>query len=46
VNCWLVPFAIDAVAGLIEREVNTAGETVNPAEPLIEPDVAVTVEVP
>jgi hypothetical protein len=46
VNCWLVPFAIDAVPGLIEREVNTAGETVNAAEPLIEPDVAVTLAIP
>jgi hypothetical protein len=46
VNCWAVPFAIEALAGVTEMEVKTAGVTVNAADPLIEPDLAVMVEGP
>jgi hypothetical protein len=46
VNCWLLPAATEAVAGVTESEVNTAAVTVNGAEPLIVPDLAVMVAVP
>ena len=46
VNCWLVPFAIDALAGVTDSEFNTAGVTVRVAEPLIVPEVAVIVADP
>jgi hypothetical protein len=45
-NCRLVPFAIDAVAGVTEREVNTGRVTVNAAEPLIVPEAAVIIVPP
>ena len=45
-NCWVVPAAMDAVVGATEREVNTAAVTVNVAEPLIVPDLAVMVVIP
>jgi len=45
VNCWVVPAAIDGLAGLIEIEVST-GVTVSVAEPVILPAVAVIVEEP
>jgi hypothetical protein len=46
VNCCVVPSAIEALAGLIEIDVRTAGVTVNVAEPLIVPDVAVIIALP
>jgi hypothetical protein len=46
VNCWLFPAAIDALPGVTEREVKTGDVTVNVAEPLILPEVAVIVAVP
>jgi len=46
VNCWLFPAATEAVAGVTEIDVKTAAVTVNAAEPLIVPDVAVMVAVP
>ena len=46
VNCSVVPAAIEALAELIEIDVRTAGVTVNVAEPLIVPDVAVITAVP
>jgi hypothetical protein len=46
VNCWLVPFAIETVTGLMASEVNTAGVTANAAEPLIVPEAAVMVALP
>jgi hypothetical protein len=46
VNCWLLPATTEAAVGLIEIEVNTAAVTVNVAEPLIVPDLAVIVAVP
>jgi hypothetical protein len=46
VNCWVVPFGIEALVGLIEREVSVGAVTVNAAEPLIVPEVAVTVLLP
>jgi hypothetical protein len=45
-NCCVLPAATDAVVGATEIEVNTAAVTVNVAEPLIIPEVAVTVAVP
>jgi hypothetical protein len=46
VNCSASPAATEAVLGVTLIEVNTAEVTVNVAEPLIAPDVAVTVAVP
>jgi hypothetical protein len=46
VNCWLVPFAIDALDGAIDREVSTGAVTVIVAELPIVPDLAVIVAVP
>ncbi len=45
-NCWLVPFAIEALAGVIANELKTAGVTVRVAELLMLPDVAVMFAVP
>ena len=45
-NCWLVPLAIEALAGVTDNEVKTGAVTVNAAEPLIVPDVAVIVVAP
>jgi hypothetical protein len=45
-NCCLLPAATEAVAGVTEIEVNTAAVTVNVAEPLIVPDLAVMVVLP
>lgn len=42
----MYPAATEAVAGVTEIEVNTAAVTVNVAEPLIVPDLAVTVVLP
>lgn len=46
VNCCPLPAATEAVAGVTESEVKTAAVTVNVAEPLIAPRVAVIVVVP
>lgn len=46
VNCWVVPTAIEAVAGLIEIEIKLAGTTVRAVESVRAPTVAVTVVVP
>jgi hypothetical protein len=40
-NCWLLPAAMEAVVGVTEIEVSTAGVTVNDADPLMAPEVAV-----
>jgi hypothetical protein len=40
------PAATEAVAGVIEIDVNAAAVTVSVVEPLIVPDLAVIVEVP
>ena len=45
-NCSVYPAAIVAVAGVMEIEVRAAAVTVNAAEPLILPEVAVIVAVP
>lgn len=42
----MVPLAIDADEGVIDSEVNTGAMTVNVADPLRVPDVAVIVAVP
>ena len=41
VNCSVSPAIMDAVLGVTESEVSTAGVTVNLAEPLIVPTEAV-----
>jgi hypothetical protein len=46
VNCWVLPAAMEAVGGVTETEVKTEAVTVNVAEPLIVPDLAVMVVVP
>jgi hypothetical protein len=46
VNCCVYPAATDAVSGVTAIEVNTGAVTVNVAEPVIVPDVAVIVVVP
>jgi hypothetical protein len=46
VNCCVVPFAIDAVAGVTVMEVSAAGVTVRDAVPVIAPEVAVMVTGP
>ena len=46
VNCSVVPFAIETLPGVTDNEVNTAAVTVNVADPLIAPDVALIVAVP
>ncbi len=42
-NCWLIPSGTDAVAGVTESLVKTAAVTVNRAEPVIAPDLALIV---
>jgi hypothetical protein len=46
VNCWVLPAATEALAGVTAREVNTAAVTVRVVEPLMVPDFAVIVAVP
>jgi hypothetical protein len=46
VNCCVVPFAIEALAGLIVIAVNTGGVTDNDAEPLIAPADALMLVAP
>ena len=46
VNCCVWPATTDAVVGVTEIEVNTAAVTVNVAEPLVVPDLAVMVALP
>ena len=45
-NCWVVPFAIEAVAGVTDIEAKTAGVTVSVVEPLMLFDVAVMLAAP
>jgi hypothetical protein len=45
-NCWVVPNAIDGVAGVTAIDTSTAVVTARVVLPLIEPDVAVIVVVP
>jgi hypothetical protein len=46
VNCCVYPAATEAVPGVTEIEVSTGAVTVNVADPLIVPDVALMVAVP
>jgi hypothetical protein len=46
VNCWLLPFAIDTLAGVTDIDVSTGAVTVNEADLLIKPDVAITLALP
>jgi hypothetical protein len=46
VNCWLLPEATDAEAGVTETEVRIPAVTVNVAEPPMVPDLAVMEAVP
>jgi hypothetical protein len=46
VNCWLVPSAIDGVAGVIASDTSAAEVTVSFVDPVTDPDVAVMVAVP
>ena len=46
VNCCVWPAATEAVVGVTAIEVNTAAVTVNVADPLIAPAVAVIVAEP
>ena len=46
VNCWVVPRAMEGLAGVSAIETKVADVTVSTVEPLMEPDVAVMVEVP
>ncbi len=45
-NCWVVPAAIEGLAGLTAIETTAGGVTVKVAEPVMEPDVAEMVAVP
>ena len=45
-NAWVVPSGIVGIAGVTAMETRTAGVTVRVVEPLIEPDVAVTLALP
>ena len=46
VNCWLVPRAMEGLAGETAMEVSAAAEIVNLVDPVIDPDVAVIVAEP
>lgn len=46
VNCWLVPLAIDALAGVIERETKIGALTRTLAELVTDPELALMVELP
>ena len=46
VNCSVRPAATDAVLGVTAIEANTGAVTVNVAEPVIAPEVAVIVVIP
>ena len=46
VNCCVAPLAIDGFAGVTAIDCSVAAVTVSKVEPLIDDDVAVTVEVP
>ena len=45
-SCWVPPFATIGLAGVIARDAKVAGMTVNVADPLIDPEMAVSVAVP
>ncbi len=46
VNCWLVPFAIEGVAGVTAIDTSAAEVTVSVVDPLSDPEVAVIVAAP
>jgi hypothetical protein len=46
VNCWVVPRAMLGLVGVTSIETRNAGVTVRAVEPVMPPDVAVTVAVP
>lgn len=45
-NCCVAPTETDGLAGVTAMDVRVGAVTVRSAEPLIEPEVAVMVEVP
>ena len=45
-SCWVVPKAMDGLAGVMASETSAAGPTVRLVEPVIEPKVAVIVDEP
>ena len=45
-NCWVVPSAIDGLAGLIAIETKTAAVTVSVVEPVTEPEATPIVVAP
>lgn len=45
-NCWVVPLAMLAVAGVTEIDASAAAVTVNAADPLMLPNVALIVAEP
>jgi hypothetical protein len=45
-NCWVVPRVMLAAAGVTAIDTKAGGPTVNAAEPLIVPEVAVIVALP
>ena len=46
VNCCVRPTGIEGIAGVIAIDTNVAGVTVKLVEPVIEPEVAMTLAVP
>ena len=46
VNCWLVPSGIVGIAGVTAIETSTAGLMVSTVDPMIVPEVAITVVLP
>jgi hypothetical protein len=46
VNCCVAPLEIDGFAGVIAMDCNVGAVTVSNVEPVTEPDVALTIEVP
>lgn len=46
VNCWFVPDAIEALAGVTAMDTRAAGMTVRVVEPLTVPELAAMVVVP
>ena len=45
-NCWVEPFAIDALAGVMAIDFNVAAVTVRAVDPLMPPEVALMVALP
>ena len=46
VNCWLVPFAIVALEGVMDMETSTGAVTATLAEPVMAPELALMLAVP